>query len=229
MGHIFALVIPAALNPALFAAIAVILTLDKPKALLAGLWAGAGFMSVSVGLIVLLALSGSSSTTNTASSTLSPIIDIGLGLMVLVACFIIGTGRDKGRRERAARKKEANADKAPPKWKTMLNEGTPRTTFAVGLLVNLPCPTYITALALTDKQGLSTGGDIFTVLAFVFLLLLPVEIPLLGYVFAPEKTKSTVERFIAWLEREGGKWLLYGSIFFGVAMVVRGVINALAS
>jgi hypothetical protein len=229
MGHIFALVIPAALNPALFAAITIILTLDQPKRLLAGLWAGAAFMSIGVGMIVVLALNGSSSTTNTAGSTLSPIVDIALGLMVLIACFIVGTGRDKRRRERAARKKQANADKAPPKWKTMLNEGTPRTTFAVGLFVNLPCPTYITALALTDKQNLSTGGDILTVLAFVALLLLPVEIPLLGYVFAPTKTKSAVEAFITRLERDGGKWLLWGSVFLGVAMVARGAINALAS
>ena len=52
--------------------------------------------------------------------------------------------------------------------------------------------------------------------------------PLLGYVFAPERTQDTVNRFIgSWMARKGRTAAIIGSAGLGVILIARGIINLL--
>jgi hypothetical protein len=215
--------VTAALNPTLLAATTVMLVLPNPKRLLLGYLCGALTMSITIGWVIVLSLGGSSSATDTAKHTLNPVADIVLGALVLIIAFAVGTGRDTRRRARAERKKAANVDKAPPKWKQVLSGGTARTTFVVGALLTLPGASYLAALDTTAKQDLSTFESVLTVIAINLTMLVLLELPLIGYALSPEKTAVRVTRFSDWLSRSGGKIALGIAIFVGIALVGKGI------
>jgi hypothetical protein len=53
------------------------------------------------------------------------------------------------------------------------------------------------------------------------------EVPLLGYVFAPESTRDRVNRFRAWMGRKGRTAAIIGAAVIGVVMVARGLSTLL--
>jgi Sap, sulfolipid-1-addressing protein len=139
MGTIFLLAVWAAIYPTLLACVVVILLLPRPKRLLLGFWLGAMAMSVTYGLIVVFAFGGSSGATTTTKHTISPIIELVLGAMLMLLALVFFSGRDQRYNARRERKKEAKANKPPSKPMQLLQRGTPRTAFVVGaLIIGLP-------------------------------------------------------------------------------------------
>ena len=228
MGQVFVFAITAAFNPTLLAAVTVMLVLDNPKRLLLGYLLGAMMTSITLGLVIVFALGGSSSGTSSAKHTINPILDIVLGLLILVIVFVVATERDHRRRARSARKKAANADKPPPKWQQALSGGSARTTFVVGALLTLPGASYLAGLNDIAKQDLSNTGVVLSVIGFNLIMLSLLEIPLLGYTFAPERTASAVQRFSAWLTRRGGRIAMVVAVVLAVALIARGVTGLLS-
>src|SRR5262249_23785006 len=147
-----------------------------------------------------------------AKRTLNPIWDITLGALILIACFVVGTGRDRRRRELAERRRERKAakqaDKKPPKWQQALSTGSWRTTFVVGCLLTLPGASYLAGLDLIAKQDLSWPLTVLTIVAFNIIMLMLLEIPLIGYTISPQKTESTIASVRATLNEHGGRMLL---------------------
>jgi hypothetical protein len=175
--------------------------------------------------VIVFALSGASSTTSTAKHTLNPVVDIAIGALILVVAFVVGTGRDTRRRARRERKRVATIDKAPPRWKQALSGGTARTTFVVGALLTLPGASYLAALDLIAKQDLTTVEAVLTIVGFNIVMLMLLEIPLAGYAISPETTATRVQRFSAWLSRDGGRIALAGAVIVGFALLVRGTVE----
>jgi hypothetical protein len=223
VGQVFVFALTAAFNPTLLAAVTVMLVLPSPKRLLLGYLLGALMTSITLGLIIEFTLGGSSGATSSAKHTINPALDIAFGLIILVLTFVVGTGRDKKRRARSARKKAEKADKPPPKWQQALSGGSARTTFVVGALLTLPGASYLAGLDELSKQNISTVATVLTVIAFNVIMLALLEIPLLGYTFSPEKTDAAVHRFSAWLSREGGRIALVLAVLIGIALIARGV------
>ena len=199
------------------------LTLGRPERLLLGYLCGAMLTSVTLGCVIIFGLGGGSSGTDTTEHTLDPIWDLVLGGLILVIAFVVGTGRDTRRRERAARTKAANAAKGPPKWKQALSTGSPRATFVVGALLTLPGGAYLAGLGKIAKQDASTPSTVLMIVGFNLVMLILLEAPLVGYALSPDKTARAVDRFTAWVARDGGKVALVGAVVIGVVLVGRGL------
>jgi hypothetical protein len=218
----------AALNPTLLAATTVMLLLDHPKRLLMGYLAGALMTSVTLGLVIVFALDGSAST---AQHTLSPAMDLALGVLLFVIAFVIRPGRqpkETGRlAERRRRKEETKGDKGPPLWQRKLSQGTARTTFVVGALLTLPGASYLIGLHKIGDGDPSTAGAVGAVLLFNVIMLVLLELPLIGYVFAPEATPRVVDRFKDWFSRNARMLGFRMAIVFGALLIVRGLIYIL--
>ncbi len=212
----------AALNPTLLAATTVMLLLPRPKRLLLGYLLGAYTTSVTVGLAIEYWLHGSG-TISTTKVTVSPVIDITLGLLVLLVAFVIGTGRLADRRAR----KQTDKPKKTPRWQRTLSKGSARDTFVVGLLLSFPGASYLAALEQIHKQNLDRAAVVLTVVAVTVIMLMLLELPLIGYALAPEWTPVAVERFKAWLGRNGGRAAVIGATAIGVALIARGTIELL--
>jgi len=218
----------AALNPTLLAATTVMLLLDHPKRLLLGYLAGALMTSVTLGLVIVFALDGSAST---AQHTLSPAMDIALGVLLIVIAFAIRAGRQPkeiGRlAERRRKKEESKEDKGPPLWQRKLSQGTARTTFVVGALLTLPGASYLIGLHKIGAGDPSTVGAVASVLLFNVIMLALLELPLIGYIFAPNWTPRAVDRFKEWFGRNARAIGFRLALLFGVLLIVRGLIYLL--
>ena len=79
-----------------------------------------------------------------------------------------------------------------------------------------------------DELNYATVPTILVILGFNVMLLILLEIPLIGYVLAPERTVVAVQNFRAWLSRNGLKAGIYVAAGLGLLLIARGVIEFLA-
>jgi hypothetical protein len=225
MGNIFLLSLVAAANASLLAAVTVMLFLPSPKRLLLGYLVGALLISLTTGFVIVFAVH-SSGATSTAQNSLSPSMDITLGLIALLVAYVLQGGHDE-RLKRRRKKKDEGAEKSPSKVEQLLGRGSARVTFAVGVVLTLPGVAYLAALRDLDNLNYGTVPTILIILGFNVMLLLLLEIPLLGYALAPERTVVEVQRFRAWLSRSGRRMAIIGAAGIGALLVARGVIEFL--
>ena len=224
MGQVFLLSLLAALNPVLVGASTVMLLLPNPKLLMLGYLLGALMTSITLGLVIVFALKDSS-TVSTTENTISPAVDLALGAILLLAALVLGTGRDKRIAERRRERKGPKEDKGPPRWQQALSKGSARTTFVVGALLTLPGGSYLAGLDQIEKQKLSTSATVLTVVGFNLIMLMLLELPLLGFVVAPDWTPGAVERSKAWFSRNGHKAAVIALTVLGSALVLKGIIG----
>jgi hypothetical protein len=204
MGNIFLLSLVAAANAALLAAVTVMLFLPNPKRLLVGYLVGALLMSLTVGFVIVFAVHDSSAT-STARNSLSPSFDIALGLIALLVAYVLHGGHDQRLKDRRRKKKQKDEDveKSPSRIEQLLGRGSARVTFALGVVLTLPGVAYLVALHDLDNLNYRTVPTILVILGFNVMLLVLLEVPLVGYAVAPERTVVEVQRFRAWLSRRG--------------------------
>ena len=203
LGSIFVLALAAMFTPTLLAAVTVMMLLPNPKRLMLGYLLGALLTSITAGLLIVFSLHGSESVST--AKTLGPLEDIVVGLVALLVAFVLGTGRDAPLRQRRQRKREAKEAEGPKEsWpERMLGRGSPRVTFAVGVVLTFPGVSYLTALDRMAKLDASSAELVLLVVGFCLIQQLLLEVPLLGYALSPEKTQDRVTRFRAWLGHNG--------------------------
>lgn len=226
MGHIFVLSLFSAANATLLAAVTVMLFLPNPKPLLLGYLAGALLTSLTIGFLIVFVVHDSSAT-STAEKTVAPSIDIALGLILLLVAYVLRGGHDQRLRERR-RAKKPEVEKGPSKVEQLLGKGSARVTFALGVVLTLPSVSYLAALHDLQDLGYSAMGEALVILGFNFMLLILLEIPLIGYFVAPERTVVEVQRFRAWLSRSGRRMAIIGAAALGVFLIGRGLIEFLS-
>ena len=228
MGNIFLLSLVAAANATLLAAVTVMLFLPSPKRLLLGYLVGALLMSLTIGFVIVFAVH-SSSATSTAQNSLSPSFDIALGLIALLVAYVLQGGHDQRLKERRRRKKpkDEEVEKSPSRVEQLLGRGSARVTFALGVVLTLPGVSYLVALHDLDNLSYGTVPTILVIVGFNIMLLVLLEVPLIGYAVAPERTVVEVKRFRAWLSRSGRRMAIIGAAGVGAFLVARGVIELL--
>jgi transposase-like protein len=70
----------------------------------------------------------------------------------------------------------------------LLGKGDPKVTFVVGVLLTFPGVAYLDALDHIHKLNPGTAATVVLVISFCAIQLLVLELPLLGYVFSPDRT-----------------------------------------
>ncbi len=230
---IFLLALTAMFNPSLLAAVTVMLLLPNPKRLMLGYLLGAYLTSITLGLVIVFTLQGSSAE-STSKHTVSPVEDIVVGLLALAIAWILRTGRDRPLEERRHRKQEAKLEAKREAGKPteslplrLLGKGDPRITFVVGIILSFPGVSYLDALDHIHRLNPGTVATVLLVVGFCLMQQLLLELPLLGYVFAPDRTQDTVNRAKAWIARKGRTVVVIGAGVIGVLLVARGIINLL--
>ncbi len=226
LGSIFGLSLLAMFNPTLLAAVTVMMLLPSPKKLMFGYLLGAYLTSISLGLLIVFTLHGTSSA-ETARHTLSPVEDLVVGLIALLVGYVLLSGRGEQLRERRQQRKEAK-QKGPPKEslpERLLGRGSARITFVVGVLLTFPGVSYLAALDRMAKLDWAVVPTVLVVVVFCLIQQMLLELPLIGYTFAPDWTQDAVARFRAWLGRSGRRAGAYVAIVIGVLLLIRGVVT----
>jgi Sap, sulfolipid-1-addressing protein len=227
--QIYLLAFSAMLNPTLLAAVTVMLLLPSPRRLMLGYLLGAYLTSITSGLVIVYTLQGTSFV-STSRNTVGPGQDLAIGGILLLVAFVLGTGRDEPVRERRQRRKAEKAKDTEPKepWaQRMLGRGSARITFAVGLLLSFPGVSYFIALGRMASLDAAVAPTVLLVVSFCLIELLLLEVPLLGYFFAPASTADRVARFRAWVDANGRRAGIVIAGVLGAALVLRGLIELL--
>ena len=228
---IFLLSLWSMFNPSLLAAVTVMLLLPSPKRLMMGYLLGAYTTSVTLGLVIVFSLPNSSAT-STAKHTISPVEDIVVGLLAILIAFVLRTGRDESfqlrRREKKDASLKARADAHKPTESLplrLLGKGDPKVTFVVGMILSFPGVSYLAALHDMARLNPGTVPTVLLVIGFCLMQQILLELPLLGYVFAPEATQDRVTRFRSWIGRKGRTAVVIGASVIGAYLVARGVLT----
>lgn len=216
-------------TPTLLAATTIMMLLPNPRRLMLGYLLGAYLTSITCGMLIVFSLhdTGSAST----AQGMGPWEDLGLGAIALAIAFVLGTGRDEPLQERRRQRREAKeaAGEERQSWPDrMLGRGSARVTFVVGALLTFPGFSYLVAMDRIAELDLPTVPTALIVLAFCLVQLSFLEVPLLGFAFAPERTKRAVEGFRAWLVGHGRQAGIVIATLVGGLLVLRGVIELLA-
>lgn len=230
---IFLLALLALFNPSLIAAVTVMLLLPSPRRLMFGYLLGAYLTSITSGLVIVFSLNGSG-VEGTAKHTISPLEDILLGAIAVTIAWILRTGRDRPFQERRHAKKDAKlrarlaagrpTESLPLR---MLGKGDPKVTFVVGALLTFPGVSYLAALGHIHNLKAGVVPTVLVVVAFCLTQLLFLELPLVGYVFAPDSTQDRVTRFRNWMGRSGRKAAVIGATVIGTWLLIRGLVTLL--
>ena len=227
--QIFGLALVSMANPTLLAAVTVMLLMPSPRRLMVGYLLGAYLTSITCGILVLYALEGTEAVESTRK-TISPVAQIVLGLLFLVVAAALGEGRGKEWRERrSARKAHPEKEKSEPLPIRLLGRGSARVAFAVGLVLSFPGGSYLLALGHIDRLNAGVPASILLVIGFCLFQQILLELPLLGYLFAPERTAAAVASFRGWLGRNGRRAGARLAAGLGILLIARGVIFLIAA
>jgi len=96
--------------------------------------------------------------------------------------------------------------------------------FAAGLLIDLvPGAWYIVALKDIAQSGYSDSEIVAVVVAFCIIQYALIELPLLGFVFAPERAADLSRRFSTWLSENSRTVAVAILVIAGCYMIIRGI------
>ena len=105
----------------------------------------------------------------------------------------------------------------------VLDRGSVVLALVAGMILNLPGPFYLFALADITEADYSTVEAIILVLVFNLIMFMLAEVPLIGYLINPEKTQDRVERFSGWLERNGLRIISLFAVLWGLSSLGKGL------
>ncbi|HEY7256871.1 MAG TPA: GAP family protein [Solirubrobacterales bacterium] len=226
--EIFLLAFVAACYPTLLVAVTVMLFLPNPRPLMLGYLLGAYTMGIGLGLVIVYTLQDSGFE-HVSHHTVGPGQDIAIGLILMAVAWALSGGYDERLAERRRRRdrKQESSEVSEPWTQRMLGRGSPRVTYAVGVALSFPGVAYLSALHRISSLDAAVAPTVALVVVICLIQQLLLEIPLLGYVLAPEKTQDRVQRFRTWLTRNGRRAAMYGAGLLGAILIARGVIELL--
>jgi Sap-like sulfolipid-1-addressing protein len=210
----------AAANPTLLGATTVMLLLDHPKRLLLGYLLGALMTSITLGLVIVFALDGSA---KTAQHTLSPAYDLAIGALLIALSYGISRWDQSSLAERRRQRKASKPDKGPPFWQRKLSSGSAWMTFVIGAALTLPGASYLIGLHKISEGNPSTVRVVASVLIFNVIMLALLEVPLIGFTFAPEWTRDAIDRFKAWFAQNARQLGSRIALILGGLLILRGL------
>ena len=216
MKDLIPLAIASAFWPILLAVVLISLRASHPGRLMASFLVGGLLTTMVVGLIVIYVLKDASLTTH-SDSWFGPGVEIAAGIAALVLAYVL-----RARRHRAA-PVAAPTDAGPSRMERMLDRGAP-LAFIAGIVFNI-VPGVVPLVALKDIAELdySFGATVALLLGFYLIMFAFIEVPIVAYLFAPERTASSMNQFNAWLGRNGRRVGVYVLAGVGCYLLVRGI------
>jgi hypothetical protein len=223
------LAIAASVYPTVLAVVILILTRPNPRRLLAAYLAGGMLASLIAGGLVVAALSSGHLLNGNSGRTINPAVDLAVGLLLLGLLYALLTGRDRRFTERRRHKHAADAGAEKPSWSDrMLERDSLGITFALGLAVNLPGALYLVALKDIASADQSTAADVLQIVVFNLIMFACVEIPLIGYGVAPERTEALVARAHDWLGVHSRQMAVALCGIAAVYLTIKGTVGLLS-
>lgn len=198
MGDVFVIAVLAALDAGLLAATVVLLGRPRPARQLAAYLVGCMGFSIGIGLVIVLALHGSNVVKH-PDPAVSAVIEIAAGALLLFVAVAVVLGRKAQWRPR--RRRDDDAHKRPSLSERALGNDSLWIAWAAGALYSVPGAYYLAGLALLVKLDQSASIDVVAILGFNLVMFVFLELPLLGFLLAPDRARALTERLNQWMTR----------------------------
>ncbi len=199
--------------PLLITIVVIVLRTEHPVRLLAAFLAGGLLATITVGLAIVFSFDGSG-LLNNDRGTVDPAVNIVIGGLAILGALVVWRLDARPREPKAPRKR----------GKTDHWLESPKLAFLGGLLLNIAPGLFpFVALKNVAEGGYSAAVNVTLVVVFYVIMFASVEIPLLGYLVAPEATVRTVQRLNDWLDRNARKVAASVLAAIGLYLVVRGL------
>jgi hypothetical protein len=210
--------------PTLILIVVVALRLSHPVKILAGFLAGGLLTTIAVGIAVVFALEGSDVVSG-SSPSIDPAVDITIGLLSLLAAYVLNRRRGQPNAENPSEAEGAAQPKKPSIAERAVNGGA-GAAFVAGVVLNIVPGTFpIVALKDISELDVSDAAKIGAIVIFYVIMFAFIEVPLAAYHFAPERTTVAVNDFNAWLGRNGLRLGVFMLAAVGLYLTARGVLE----
>jgi len=212
--------------PLLLIVVVLALKASHPVRILCWFYIGAMITAVGVGAAIVFALQDTA-VTSAPNSRITAWVDIIVGALALVGAFVL---RHVGatRRRRTARQQPLKKYFRPSERVERLVESGGPLAFVGGIVATvLPGPLVIIAMTDIAQLGYSNSATMLLIVAFFLIMFTFVEVPMVGFVVAPEWTKKRTRTFNDWLGRNLLPIGIWSLTTFGGAAVARGIITIL--
>ncbi|MFL0287009.1 GAP family protein [Mycobacterium sp. SMC-21] len=189
----------------------VMLNRPRPHLQLAAFLCGGFLMGLSVGAVVLFFLESRLPAWASAHFNL-PTVQIVIGVLALVAAVLLAV--TKGR------------ERTVPDWLTRLLTGRSLWVAGVaGLGIALPSVDYLAALAVIAAAHLEAGVRMGALVTFNVVAFSLVEIPLLAYLIAPQRTRTAMSNLHNWIRARQRHEVAGLLAVVGVVLVAAGALG----
>lgn len=197
-----------------------VVMLNRPRPLLQLLafLIGGFAMGTTVGVIVLFILRPA---LGSAHFTL-PRVQLAVGAVALVAAAVLAIGRPAGM---LGPRPEREPGPLMTRVRGLLGGHSLWTASAAGLGIALPSVDYLAALALIVASGAAAATQVGALLLFNVVAFGLVEIPLISYLLAPERTRAALSALHTWLQTQRHRKVAAVVATVGAVLVVVGLVG----
>jgi MFS family permease len=224
-------VLSAITSPTAIAAVLVILSRPGAARLLSAYVIGSFFASVVVGIVIVGGLNATALVAPRHHAA-APVFNIGIGTLILASAAWLRSERSAALRRRAGeRRAQRRAHKAaergdrPSRSSQILSRGSVGLVTALGVAMHLPGLLYLAALGNIAHSDVSSARALVLIVLFNLVMLAPIELPLLGYISAPDSTERAVRSVNAFITRHRREGLLLLSVLAGGYLIVSGIVG----
>ncbi len=222
--RIAALAIASMFWPLLLVVVVIALESSRPTRVLVAFYIGGFLTATSVGTALVFALEDSPLMTGSRLPS-APWFDIVLGLLALAIAGACRRAHRHRLRERRASEDSIKRSTSKELIRRLVENGGP-LVFAAGVVGSVvPSPLVILAMAEIAQLGYSTAATLVVIVAFFMIVFISIEVPIGGFAFAPEATRTLSLRAKSWLDGNM-LWLASWALaIVGAFQVVRGTLS----
>jgi len=220
----FALAFTAALNPKLLAIDLLLIENRRPRAMFLCVLLGGITVGITIGLLDVLVFHVDAIS---SQKTVSAVVDLGLGLLLLATGALVVTGRLHARRKTAV-PAGAVQPAAPEKkdgWARLLAEPRLGLAMLIGAVCGIPGAAYLSGLHILITSKSSTANQIVGVILFVLIEFLLIIIPFAFLELRPEATKAALTNSQAWLLGHARQLMAYTALILGAYLTISALVR----
>jgi hypothetical protein len=155
--------------------------------------------SIGFGLVIVFALHGSGLARH-PDRKVTAIVEVASGALLIGVAVVVLAGRSVQWRPR-----RGHADEQRSRRQSLYDRAVGHDSlwiaWAAGALYSAPGAYYLAGLALLVKLDQPTATDVLAIVGFNVVMFAFIELPLLGFLIAPERARANTQRFRDWMAR----------------------------
>ncbi|NMH97812.1 GAP family protein [Pseudonocardia acidicola] len=196
----------AAFWPPALLLVAYLLAGPEPRKHALMLLAGGAVATLGVGFAFVLLLQGTGVESST-HHTVSPWIDVGLGVLLLVFALVVARRPPRGPGAGSEDRREVG----------LLG------LLVAGMVMYSPSPFYLASLHAITKAHVSALAAALSVVLMAGIYMAFVEVPIVLHLVWPQTTVQRLRSVNEWLHRHGRAVILVAAVGFGVYLLFSGI------